>query len=54
MLDRKILTSLVKTTAYPEPTRTVSLIQTHISYLFLTDRYVYKVKKGVKDRKSVV
>jgi hypothetical protein len=47
MIDRKTLSSLLKATAYPEPTRTVSLIQTHISYLFLTDRYVYKVKKDV-------
>ncbi len=32
---------------YPEPTTAVEVIQTHISYLFLTDRYAYKVKKPV-------
>lgn len=47
MLERKTITSLLKPSAYPEPTKAVSLIQTHVSYLFLTDRYVYKVKKDV-------
>lgn len=32
---------------YPEPTSRVELIQTHISYVFLTDRHAYKVKKPV-------
>ncbi len=32
---------------YPEPTRKVEVIQTHISYIFLTDSYAYKVKKPV-------
>lgn len=31
--------------AYPEPTSRVELIQTHISFVFLTDHYAYKVKK---------
>lgn len=30
---------------YPETTRRVELIQTHISYVFLTDHHAYKVKK---------
>lgn len=42
-----LLNSLVKPSAYPEPTGSVVLLQTHVSYLFLTDRYVYKVKKSV-------
>jgi hypothetical protein len=33
--------------AYPEPTDSVELIQTHISYVFLADAYVYKIKKPV-------
>jgi aminoglycoside phosphotransferase family enzyme/predicted kinase len=33
--------------AYPEPTDKVELVQTHISYVFLTDNFVYKVKKPV-------
>jgi hypothetical protein len=32
---------------YPEPTRDVEVIQTHISYIFLTDTHAYKVKKPV-------
>jgi aminoglycoside phosphotransferase family enzyme/predicted kinase len=32
---------------YPEPTRDVEVIQTHISYIFLTDTRAYKVKKPV-------
>src|SRR4030067_3452494 len=33
--------------AYPEPTREVALIQTHISWVFITDAFAYKVKKPV-------
>jgi aminoglycoside phosphotransferase family enzyme len=33
--------------AYPEQPRTVSLVQTHISWVFIGDDYVYKVKKPV-------
>jgi len=33
--------------AYPETTSSVKLLQTHISYLFLTDAHVYKFKKPV-------
>jgi uncharacterized protein len=32
---------------YPEHTTRVDVVQTHISCLFLTDRFVYKVKKPV-------
>ena len=32
---------------YPEPTQKVEVIQTHISTIFLTDRFAYKVKKPV-------
>ncbi len=32
---------------YPEPTSSVEVVQTHISYLFLTDAHAYKVKKPV-------
>lgn len=38
---------LLETEAYPEKTSRVEMIQTHISYVFLTDRFVYKVKKPV-------
>src|SRR5438445_12942105 len=38
---------LLKPGAFPQATKRVELIQTHISYVFLTDEYVYKVKKAV-------
>ncbi len=34
--------------SYPDRPRTVRLIQTHASYVFMTSRHVYKVKKPVK------
>ena len=39
------LANLLSPAAYPFPVRRVDLIQTHISYLFLTESEVYKVKK---------
>lgn len=42
-----ILESLHNPSAYPVQTRTVELIQTHISWLFLTDTHVFKLKKPV-------
>jgi len=42
-----ILESLRNPSAYPVLTRTVELIQTHISWLFLTDTHVFKLKKPV-------
>lgn len=33
--------------AYPEPTASVELVQTHISYILLTPVFVYKIKKPV-------
>lgn len=39
--------ALFKPEAYDEKTSKVELIQTHISYVFLTDDHVYKVKKPV-------
>jgi aminoglycoside phosphotransferase family enzyme/predicted kinase len=41
------LKSLLKPQAYPEPTTTVQLLQTHISFILLTDQFVYKIKKAV-------
>lgn len=42
-----ILESLRNPSAYPVPTGTVELIQTHVSWLFLTDTHVFKLKKPV-------
>src|SRR4051812_19735581 len=44
---KSILKSLLKPEAYPEPTAGVELIQTHVSWIFLTDMHAYKVKKPV-------
>ena len=42
-----LVAALMEPAAYPEPTRGVALIQTHISWVFLTDGFAYKVKKPV-------
>jgi len=39
--------ALRRQTAYPHPAREITLIQTHISYVFLVDDVVYKLKKPV-------
>ena len=39
--------ALLNPEAYPEPTGHVELVQTQMSFVFLTDSYVYKVKKPV-------
>jgi len=44
---KNILKSLIKNDAYPEPTTKVDLIQTHASWIFLTDCHAYKIKKPV-------
>ncbi|HEY6838678.1 MAG TPA: AAA family ATPase [Geobacteraceae bacterium] len=46
-MDKKLLQSLLKPEAFDEPTVSVRLVQTHVSFLFLTDNYVYKIKKEV-------
>lgn len=42
-----LLTRLLTPAAYPHPVTDVRLIETHISWVFLTGDYVYKVKKPV-------
>jgi len=44
---RKLIKSLLDAKGYPEPTAKVRLIETHVSFIFITDRFVYKVKKPV-------
>lgn len=46
-MDQSLIDALLQPATYPERPSGVCLVQTHISYLFLTDRYVYKVKKPV-------
>ncbi len=43
----ELVKALLKPEAYPEETGAVSLIQTQMSFVFLTDQFVYKVKKPV-------
>lgn len=42
-----LIQALLDPKAYPHPADSVSLIQTHISYILLAGEYVYKVKKPV-------
>jgi uncharacterized protein len=46
-MEPRLLKSLLLPEAYQEPAGTVSFLQTHISYIFLTDHHVYKIKKPV-------
>lgn len=46
-ITAQILESLRKPSAYPVHTGAVELIQTHISWLLLTDTHVFKLKKPV-------
>lgn len=46
-MDQRLLSSLLRPEAFPEPTMSVSLRQTHVSWLLFTDRHVYKIKKPV-------
>jgi uncharacterized protein len=43
----EIVDALLKPEAYDEDPGTIELVQTHISFVFLTRKYVYKVKKAV-------
>lgn len=45
--QNKVVDALLKTESYPEETSKIELIQTHISFVFVTDNFVYKVKKAV-------
>jgi hypothetical protein len=46
-MDQRLLNSLLMPDVYPEPTNSVRLLQTHVSFLFITDNFVYKIKKPV-------
>lgn len=39
---------LQRADAYPEPTARVEAVETHMSWVFLTDRHAYKLKKPVR------
>lgn len=44
---KEMLESLKRKEAYDEPVKEIRLIQTHISWVFLTGDYAYKIKKPV-------
>ena len=43
----ELVRALLEPIAYPEATKQVEMVQTQMSFVFLTDDYVYKVKKPV-------
>jgi aminoglycoside phosphotransferase family enzyme len=45
--QKQVVAALLSPEAYPQETGEIELIQTHISFVFLTKDYVYKVKKAV-------
>ncbi|MCW4028152.1 MAG: hypothetical protein NWE92_00685 [Candidatus Bathyarchaeota archaeon] len=47
MSQNQVVQALLTPQAYPEETGKIELIQTHISFVFITQNYVYKVKKAV-------
>lgn len=47
MTDETLITSLQHKNAYDHPVDNISLRETHISWVFLTGEYAYKVKKPV-------
>ncbi len=42
-----LVTALLQPDAYPDPTPQVEFLQTYISYIFLTAKHAYKIKKPV-------
>lgn len=42
-----VIKALLKPSAYAEACGKITFLQTHISYIFLTDKYAYKIKKPV-------
>lgn len=42
-----LVTGLMRPSAYPHATRDIRLVETHISWIFLTGDYAYKLKKPV-------
>ncbi|MCW4010857.1 MAG: hypothetical protein NWF05_09600 [Candidatus Bathyarchaeota archaeon] len=45
--QKQVVEALMKNQAHPENAGQIQLIQTHISYVFITQNFVYKVKKAV-------
>ena len=47
MIQKLVMEALMKPEAYDEEPGRIELVQTHISFVFLTRNFVYKVKKAV-------
>ena len=47
MLQKAVIDALKRPEAYDEEVLYVKMLQTHISYIFLTGRFAYKIKKPV-------
>ena len=47
MIQKQIVEALMKPEAYDKDPGQIELVQTHISFVFLTKKFVYKVKKAV-------
>jgi aminoglycoside phosphotransferase family enzyme len=47
LVQNQVVEALMKPEAYEEEPGRIELIQTHISFIFLTKNFVYKVKKAV-------
>lgn len=47
MSQERVVKALLRPDAYDEEVREVALLQTHISFVFLTESFAYKVKKAV-------
>jgi len=46
-VQKQVVEALMKLEAYDEEVGQIELVQTHISFVFLTNNFVYKVKKAV-------
>ncbi|MGF3521944.1 MAG: kinase, partial [Candidatus Bathyarchaeia archaeon] len=47
LIQKQVVEALKKPEAYDEAPGEIELVQTHISFVFLTSKYAYKVKKAV-------
>jgi aminoglycoside phosphotransferase family enzyme len=47
LVQKQVVEALMKPEAYDEDPGSIELVQTHISFVFLTKNFVYKVKKAV-------
>lgn len=46
--EQELISSLLHATSYPHPVADIRLLETHISWVILTGRFAYKIKKPIK------